>query len=243
MKILLLDIETTPHLSWHWGMWNQNIAVNQLQEPSRVLCFAAKWYGSKKTFFYRGDDILPAAHQLLSEADAVITFNGDHFDLPRLEQELWLNNMQPPAPYKRIDLYKVIRRRFRLARNKLEYVLKALGYEGKAESGGMQTWLDCMNPNSSHHQAAWRRIEKYNKRDVECMEPLYERLLPWIDNHPHFGLYGEALCNRCGSTDLRKEGFAYTRLGKYQQWQCRSCGGWSRSTQRLEGVNLQGIRE
>ena len=41
-KILLLDIEMAPNVAHVWGIWDQNIGINQLQESSYVMCYAAK---------------------------------------------------------------------------------------------------------------------------------------------------------------------------------------------------------
>ena len=51
MKILILDIETSPHTGFHWGLFQQNISIGQLIESSSVLCWAAKWLGEKKVYF------------------------------------------------------------------------------------------------------------------------------------------------------------------------------------------------
>ena len=48
MKILVLDIETSPHTGFHWGLFQQNISLNQLIESSTVLCWAAKWLNKNK---------------------------------------------------------------------------------------------------------------------------------------------------------------------------------------------------
>jgi len=34
MQILLLDIETAPNTAHVWGLWNQNVSLNQLMESS-----------------------------------------------------------------------------------------------------------------------------------------------------------------------------------------------------------------
>jgi len=51
-RILVLDIETSPNLAWVWGMWDQNVGINQLVESQTVLCFAARWLGEKKVHFH-----------------------------------------------------------------------------------------------------------------------------------------------------------------------------------------------
>ncbi len=104
-KILLLDIEMAPNVAHVWGIWDQNIGINQLQESSYVMCYAAKWLGDKKMVFdsvkKSGDKkMLEGIHKLLDEADAVIHYNGKRFDIPSLNKEFLLHGMFPPAPFK-----------------------------------------------------------------------------------------------------------------------------------------------
>ncbi len=97
-KILLLDIEMAPNVAHVWGIWDQNIGLNQLQESSYVMCYAAKWLGDKKMIFdsvkKSGDKkMLAGIHKLLDEADAVIHYNGKRFDIPSLNKEFLLHGM------------------------------------------------------------------------------------------------------------------------------------------------------
>jgi uncharacterized protein YprB with RNaseH-like and TPR domain len=88
-KILLLDIETSPNTAHVWGIWDQNIGLNQLLESSYTLCYAAKWLGKKEVIFDSVNKssqkkMLQGIHKLLDEADAVIHYNGARFDIPTL---------------------------------------------------------------------------------------------------------------------------------------------------------------
>lgn len=242
MKTLLIDIETAPNLAYVWGLWKQDIPLPMLVKPSYMLCFAAKWYGAERVYFssIRDGDMLENAWKLLDEADAVVHYNGREFDIPILYQEFLMDDMPPPSPFSQIDLKKVVSKKFRLPSNKLQYVsdtLLQLG--GKEETGGFATWLGVMNDDPG----AWATFEKYNRRDVTVLEEVYDRLLPWIDSHPNRNLFQDAQgCPNCGSTDLRKEGHAYTLQGKFQRYQCKACGRWSRDTKRIEGVSYVGAR-
>ena len=51
MKILLIDIETSPLTAHCWGLFDQNISINQVLESSYTLCYSAKWYGNPKIMF------------------------------------------------------------------------------------------------------------------------------------------------------------------------------------------------
>lgn len=233
MKILMLDIETAPHRVYTWGLWNQNIAINQIEEAGYTLCWAAKWKGGKGVMFASilggKDEMLTGIHALLDEADVVIHYNGTRFDLPTLNQEFLINEMAPHAPVIEIDLLKTARQRFRLPSNKLNYVARHLGIEGKTLHKGMELWRECMAGDA----AAWRTMEKYNKQDVHLLEQVYEHFLPWIVNHPNAGLFDNGaedhmVCPTCGGGDLQKRGLSYTKTQTYQRYQCQGCGSWTR---------------
>ena len=48
MKILFLDIETAPNKAYVWGLFDQNIAANQVEQSSYTLCWSAKWLGDSR---------------------------------------------------------------------------------------------------------------------------------------------------------------------------------------------------
>lgn len=232
MKILLLDIETSPNTAHVWGLFQQNIGLNQLLDSSYTLCWAAKWYQEPEVFFesvYRSGPkkMLKGVHKLLDEADVVIHYNGTKFDIPTLNKEFILYKMNPPAPFKQIDLLKVARNRFRFPSNRLDYVASALGFGSKKHTTH-ELWIKCMNNDSS----AWKEMEEYNKHDVVLLEHVYERFKPWIRNHPNHNLYseGEVACPNCGNSHFQKRGFCYTAAFKYQRFQCLECGNWFRSS-------------
>lgn len=232
MKRLLLDIETAPNIGYIWGLWNQNISPNQVQATGYTMCWAAKWYGKRKIYFdsvYQSseEEMLHGIWDLLSEADAVIHYNGTKFDIPTLNKDFIKHGLAPPTPYKQIDLLKTVRSQFRFHSNKLDEVLKQLGMQGKVRHTGMELWIQCM----AQDPKAWRLMERYNKRDVGIMEGLYEKLLPWMKHHPNMGLYVDTdrpVCPKCGSEEMIKQGTKKTTTQVYQQYQCKSCGSWMR---------------
>lgn len=233
MKTLLLDIETAPHRVYAWGLWNQDIAINQIEEPGYTLCWAAKWYGDKDVLFSSIHEdgkqlMLHLIWDMLHNADAVIHYNGTKFDIPTLNQEFLSAGFGKPAPYKQIDLLRTARKQFRLPSNKLDYVASYLGLGGKVKHKGMELWRKCM----AGDEEAWEVMQKYNEQDVKLLEQVYERLLPWIDGHPNASLYTDLpdmRCTKCGSVHLQKRGFSHTQTMTYQRFQCMSCGSWLRS--------------
>lgn len=227
MKILAIDCETTPNLAYVWSLWKQNVAINQIKQPGEILCWAARWIGSKKMLFDSGPDRIRNAWELLDEADAVVHYNGTDFDIPNFNREFLQAGLKPPSPFKEIDLLKVARKRFAFPSNKLEYVSQALGIGQKVKHTGFELWLGCMKGDPK----AWRLMEKYNRQDVALLETLYAKLLPWIEGHPNVALFDDARvpsCPNCGGTRLRNKGYHYTATQAYRRWHCRDCGAYPR---------------
>jgi len=236
MKILLLDIETSPHSVYAWGLFKQNISLSQVKDTSRVLCSAYKWLGERKTNFTSEwtdgvDGMLENMYNVIEEADAIVTYNGNRFDLPTLNKEFLLTGYRPPAPYKSVDLYRTVKNKFRFASNKLDHVAQQLGLGSKTDHYGFQMWLDVMDGNKK----AQKLMETYNKQDVVLLEKVYDIVLPWIANHPNRSHHsGSAVCPNCGSKSLQHRGFAITAVGRQQRYQCQDCGKWSKASESCE---------
>lgn len=231
MKILFLDIETSPNLAYVWGLWDQNIAINQLLESTEMLCFGARWYGEKKVIFksvhHDGkEEMLKEVHRLLDEADVLVGWNSKAFDSKHLKREFIENDMLPPSPYKEMDLMLTVKSQFKFPSNKLDYVSQKLGVGAKVKHSGFELWLQCMAGNDK----AWKEMKKYQIQDVDLLVSLYEKLKPWITNHPHTALHDgiEDGCVVCASRNLQRRGVARTVSGTYQRFQCQDCGKWQR---------------
>lgn len=238
MKRLLIDIETAPNLATVWGIFNQNIGINQLLETSRVMCFTAQWYGEKHAYFmseyeHTHEGMINALWDMLDEADAVIHYNGKRFDMPLINREFLKYELSPPSPYKHIDLMLTVKKQFRFVSNKLDHVCDELGIGRKRETGGHELWLKCMDGDDK----AWQIMEKYNIQDVALLNELYQKLLPWITDHPNHALYiddEKQVCPNCGSTHIIKRGVAHTQVMSYHRLHCENCGTWIRSR---KGIN------
>lgn len=229
-KILFLDIETAPAIAYVWGLRDQNIGINQVVRPGYVLCWSARWLGSKKTEFKSVNNglhnMLTSMRNLLDEADAVIHYNGASFDIPTLNREFIKHKIPPPSPFKQIDLYRAIRKTARFDSGKLAFVSKDLVIGEKASTGGFELWEGCMIGDAK----AWKTMEKYNRQDVALLVDLYNRVLPWIPAHPVL-VAGEGLtCARCGGKQLQRRGQSVVSGGAYARYQCQGCGAWSRGT-------------
>lgn len=244
MRRLTIDVETKPNLAYVWDMYHADyLAPDKLVETNEVICFAAKWNDSKRIIFksIHGDgetEMTLALWSLLDEADVVVHYNGKRFDIPHINRKFVQHHMNPPSPYKQIDLFETIKRTFRFPSMKLGYVLHELGLVEKVETGGFELWTGCM----ANDAKSWAQMRTYNIGDVVSTEALHDYLLPWIPNYPsHGAMSGEDDCPQCGSKKLVREGYAYTQGGKFQRFRCADCGRWSRSNRRDAGTHIVGI--
>lgn len=239
-KILLVDIETAPHLVYTWGIWQQNVGLNQIVVPGYMLCWAAKWLGSEEILFGSKQNkkpllMLGKIHKLLDDADIVIHYNGSKFDIPTLNKEFLENGFSPPSPYKQVDLLRTARSQFRFPSNKLDYLLKTLKIGEKVSTGGFELWLGCLKGE----KASWQKMREYNEGDVLEMEKLYQKLLPWIKGHPnraHYDVLKEQ-CPHCGSEEFQSRGYYRGQAYMYKKYQCNKCRKWFR------GVRSEGGRQ
>lgn len=248
-RILVWDIENSPSLAHVWELWNTNVNPAAIQVQAEVMCFAAEWLDSDKTIFrstfhHGKDDMLATAHRLLSEADAVVSYNGKKHDTPVMNTDLLLAGYPPPAPYRHIDLDLTMKGEFRFPSHSLNYVSQALGIGAKVKHEGYSLWKACI---IDQDPAAWSRMRKYNIGDVKLTKELFWRVRPWVRNMPLFqdNADDEVRCPHCRSTDINREGFAYTQASKFQRYSCNECGRWFRSTTReklegFSGVNISG---
>ena len=248
IRKLALDIETSPNLAWTFNLWNANIGHDHIVQPSRMICFAATWIGSDEVIFrsefHNGpDQMVIDLWDLLNETDAVVHFNGERFDMPRVNAEFMQRGFGPPAPYKQIDIYKLLKRVVSFPSMKLAYLAPALGSGEKMKHSGFDLWIRCMNGDPE----AWEEMKKYNIIDTKITAQTYLDVRPWLPGLPSEGAAnGADVCPDCETAEfLVKEGFAITATGKYQRFNCSpisgGCGRWSRSSRRIEGTKIVSV--
>lgn len=244
-RVVTLDIETSPLEVDVWGIWDQNVGLNQIRKEWTIISFSHKWLGDKKVHFNctggRGADkvrddrqLLKLLWDVLNEADIVVVQNGKAFDMKKIDARMVMYGMKPYKPVKVIDTKLIAKKRFAFTSNRLEWLAEYLTDVEKSKHKmfpGHELWTECLKDNPK----AWHEMEKYNKLDVIADEKVYVRMLPWIEGHPNLAIYNESekvQCPRGCNVDkhpMQKRGSAYTQVGEYHRYQCTGCGGWSRS--------------
>lgn len=240
-KILLFDIETAPILADVWGMWKNNVGLNQMHRDWFMLSWAAKWLGKEGIMHdelpshpnYEKDkeddkEISKSLWKLFDEADILVAHNGNGFDIPKCNARFLQHKLGPPSPYRKVDTLLEARKYFRFTSNKLEHLGNILKVGKKMKHQGHELWTRCIRGDLE----AWDTMVKYNRQDIVVLEGVYLKLRPWMQNHPNVGLYVDdevPSCPKCGGTDLHWRGYAYTAAGRYHRFRCTDCGGWGRA--------------
>lgn len=229
-NILVLDIETAPGSAYIWSMFDDYVPLDRVISPPRIICWGAKWVGKRAV--YQADEragrevMLRKVHALMSEADAIVTYNGDKFDFPKLNGEFVMAGLPPLPPITSIDLYKTVRKLGFLS-SKLEFVGPLLRIGAKMKHAGFSLWRRVMEGDSK----AWAKMRRYNAQDVRMTDALYAKLRPYIPSHPYLGavipsLRGKHECPRCGSEKHQLRGTRRTKTQVVTRIQCLGCGGW-----------------
>lgn len=230
-KILFFDIETAPITAYAWGLYDQTIGLNQIIEDWFILSYAAK-FGGDDRFFYLDqrfanpitDDfqLLCGIHHLLSEADIIVTHNGDKFDRKKLNARFIKHGLEPLNHYQSIDTLKIARKHFAFTSNKLSYLAEFLGCQtlksDHSEFSGFSLWSECMKGN----QAAFEAMQAYNQTDVDVLVQVYQKLAIWEPSINFQAYYQKTVCI-CGKAEFFKDGFRFTRQGRFQVFRCRHC--------------------
>lgn len=249
IRIAGIDIETAPYESYTWGLWQQNVGLDQIKEDRTILSVVYRPYPTGKAdYFYTGgrgaskvrDDkeLCKWLVDKLNDTDVVVAQNGVRFDMRVINARLIKHRIKPYKPVRVVDTKIVAKRVADFGSNRLEWLDRVVnGGDGKDKHKqflGQELWTQVLLDNPK----AWRVMLKYNDKDVIKTLLLYKNLLPWIDHHPNVSVYeGKGMkCPNCGSGKLEKRGVHYTQSSAYQQYHCLKCGKWPRGKTMLSDL-------
>lgn len=226
MNKLVFDLEIGPLNAWAWEVYQTNLlsvikdwpllSVSWKVNDGKTIVVSKRTMSEKK--------MVKLLWKLFDEADVLIAQNGDRFDI-KLSNMLFLRHgLPPPSPYKTVDTLKLAKKYFRFPMNNLDYLCKTILGKSKIETD-KSLWFKCL----AGDEKAFKQMEEYNKRDVDLTYELYEAIKCWHTGHPNVNLFQGTThsCPVCGDKTQRR-GFMVTRVGKYQRYQCTSCGAWSK---------------
>lgn len=236
-KVLLYDVENAPSLGYHWTRWQTDIV--KVKQDWYLFCFAYKWLGERciRTVSQldfpqryakdRTDDygVAKALWDLFNEADVVVAHNGNRSDQTKARTRFVVHGLGSTTPFREVDTLLIARRQFNFISNSLDDLCRQLGIGGKLANGGFSTTEGCMEGDP----VAWKKMLRYNKRDVQMLEALYLELRPFAsaNQHPNMALIGDKpdACPKCGSTKpLKSKGWRYANVTKRRVFRCLENG-------------------
>jgi hypothetical protein len=235
-RVAVLDIETLPAVAYVWGLYDQNLGLEQVTLDSCLLSWAGKFLNeseifsdiltSKEATEHNDKRIAKSIWDFLSKCDVVIGHNFAGFDHKHINSAFLKYDLLP-LKFTVVDTLQVARQNFMFASNKMKFLNEKLGIKQKMENEGFPLWRKCSQGNSD----ALKTMMEYNIADVPATEDLFYKFRPYIRSF-NVALYNtieSKQCPVCGSEDLKEEGFYYTSAGKYRSLRCQKCKCISRA--------------
>jgi hypothetical protein len=253
--ILIIDIETMPGLIEKFDLKPSYISKDFVVVPTRILCFAAKWYGAEDMLFYAAwndDDqqayanMAQAAWDLFDQADVIIGWNSTRFDIKHFHSAYGRLKLGPPSPSRSLDLMMVARKNF----NEMSYALDWFGREWLGErkiKTNIELWQHIRRGTEAQRATAQEEMEEYNKKDVTLTEKLFENFRPWTGVNfalldPDLDDFGRlSACPKCQSSSIQSRGKYFTNACAYDRYRCNDCGGWSRGKKMVFSTEMRPV--
>lgn len=237
-NIWIIDIETSFLVVAVWQLGQQFVSKEQVLHDWHIMSFSAKKLGDpESSLIYmetrNGNDkvLLTKLWEIFNEADIIITQNGKKFDEPKVKARMMLAGFKPYKPFKHHDTYLQNKDK-EFTSHSLDYLTDKFCVRYKKLKhklfSGLSLWKECLgikihyNPNPK----AWAEMKKYNNHDVLSDEELYINTRGWSMKSAPAAHNGINQCVMCGSINVKKEGWNYTKLYKTQQLSCKECGKW-----------------
>ena len=243
-KIIYFDVETTLAQFYGWRLGEQRVGWEQIKKEPQVcvICWAVNDEKVQSAVFdlskydpTKYDDtadykLIADFIKVASTADVLIAHNSP-FDLGVLGSRLMKHRLPDIAPTLVDDTYFKTKVRKTMS-HKLDYLLHYFGIGGKVKHAGYEMWVAVAQKNKK----SLEEMRKYCIGDVEGLRKLYKYITPYIKSNLNLAVfYGKPdICPKCSGEDtIQKRGFHRTLVGKYQRYQCTTCGWWGH-----DGSNL-----
>src|SRR5207342_210575 len=149
-RILILDIETKLIPLWAFAIRDQYIDIKQIDdipESARLVhCIGLKWLGERRvTMLTEWDhgysEMIRQTRDMLNEADAVVGFNHENFDMAKMRGQFALEGIEYPKPPTNIDIYKTVKK-MGFPSSKLDYIAQAFEIGSKVKHPGFEMWRE-----------------------------------------------------------------------------------------------------
>jgi|TARA_R110000823_G_scaffold313799_1_gene441835 predicted PolB exonuclease-like 3'-5' exonuclease len=190
-RILIYDIETSPNIGWFWRAgYKLNVSPEQIIKERGIICISYKWLGQKQVYNLSWDNeqddkfLTEQFIEILNEADLIVAHNGDNFDLKWIKTRAIKHGLNMLVNYPQFDTLKVAKKKFNFNSNRLDYITKFLGFEGKIKTD-ISLWTDIMLKKCP---IAMEKMLTYCDEDVRQLEKVYNILSGWENPMFHLGV-------------------------------------------------------
>lgn len=243
-KIVLLDIETLPDMRGaleNWPSLSNYPGLTFRGTVNSICVFGYKLYHgktkakTKSVWEYKGwkksvnDDkeLCEFIYDLLKDAHAIVTQNGKRFDIPFINTRLAVHGLPLLPDIQHVDTKILAKNNFAFFSNSLKHLAEKLTNTEKMPNEGWSLWVDTYDRKPK----AMNMMKRYCAQDVEAMEAVFKRLIPYAKTLPNYNLFrndGAECCHRCGGFNFKSEGTRTTATKIYQRLYCKDCGSLSR---------------
>lgn len=183
-KILIYDLETSPNIGWFWRAgFKQNVNPNQILKERAIICVSYKWLGEDTVYNLTWDKnqcdkfLIEQFVEVLNEADLIVAHNGDNFDIKWFKTRALFHRIPTLPNYKQFDTLKIAKSKLYLNSNRLDYISKFLGFEGKIQTTP-DLWDKVVIKND---RESLKDMLDYCDEDVRQLEKVYNEL-QYLDN-------------------------------------------------------------
>lgn len=225
--ICYLDIETSFMLAKIYQCKTEYVHHKNIVKHWHLYSYAATLEHEPETFFYLDqryspdikDDrqIIEAMHDIISKSDIISGHNVKRFDLKKFNTRAALYNLDP-IPEKIIwDTLPMFKRHFDLASYSLAFICKYFNFKNQKLEHSGDMWDRC----EAGELSAWEENEKYNKMDVSAQREALHFIAKFDPSINLQQFYQRQVCI-CGNEHFFKDGFKYTRQGRFQVYRCKN---------------------
>ena len=234
-KILIYDIETSRGIFKAWWSGKRYIqSTDVIREPA-IISVAWKWLGEDKVYSEHWNLQTHCDRNMLerflvhyNDADLVIGQNNDKFDNRWVGARAMKHKLRFNPLVKSLDLMKMAKKHFRVLGYSMAYLTDFMDVERKQQHEGIIMW-DMIEDGPMDKQMEYMdKMIDYNRQDIVATEAMYVRMLPYIGQKVHLGMFmggQKADCPGCGGHHVRQTKVTYTAAGTIQHiMECEDCG-------------------
>lgn len=240
-RILFIDFEISQIISGHYDLFQINVNKDDIFHDWFALSFAWKWRGEEEVMavsmlddmkrfknnrfdirdlYFDDYHIIKTAHEVMMAADVIIFQNGIKFDLKKFNTRARFHGLPTIGKKILLDTYLIAKKNFAITSNSLDYMCTFFKVPNKMKNkpGLFKRAMLC-DPD------AIKELVLYNKYDVwPCLECVFNKLLPYVDNL-NMNLFSiDTVCKNCGSLNLEEiDQRAYTKTTVKAQCRCLDC--------------------